>query len=145
MLIGASSGSTGGGVKVIRHVISLKKINQAFKNIVSPNTISLVRYNGNTVEQSFISHVMGFIIMYYFIVAVSTAIMMSLGLDAATSFGSVATCMGGIGPGFGTVGPASNFLHLPEVSKYFLSFLMVLGRLEIYSIIVIFTKWFWRD
>jgi trk system potassium uptake protein TrkH len=53
--------------------------------------------------------------------------------------------MGGIGPGFGSVGPASNFLHLPAISKYFLTFLMVLGRLEIYAILVLFMKWFWRD
>jgi trk system potassium uptake protein TrkH len=69
---------------------------------------------------------------------------MFTGLDAAASFGAAATCMGGIGPGFGTVGPASNFLHLSVAAKYFLTFLMVIGRLEIYSVLIIFTRSFWR-
>ena len=145
MLVGASSGSTGGGVKVIRHVISLKKIRESFRNLISPNTITVVRYNDEAIDQAYISEVMGFIIMYYFIIAVSTLTMMLSGLNPATSFGAVTTCMGGIGPGFGSVGPASNFFHLPVISKYFLTFLMVVGRLEIYSVLVIFMKWFWRD
>lgn len=145
MLVGASSGSTGGGVKVIRHVVSLKKIRESIRNLVSPNTLTVVRYNGQAIDQAYISEVMGFIIMYYFIIAASTLIMMLLGLNLSTSFGAVTTCMGGIGPGFGSVGPASNFLHLPAISKYFLTFLMVVGRLEIYSVLVIFMKWFWRD
>lgn len=144
MLIGASAGSTGGGVKVIRHLISVKKIRQYFKNIISPNTLNIIRYNGKAVAPDYISGVMAFIIMYYSIVVAGTLIMMLLGQDSATSFGAVVTSMGGIGPGFGTVGPASNFLHLSSASKYFLTFLMVLGRLEIYSILVIFTRWFWR-
>jgi len=145
MLIGASSGSTGGGVKVIRHVISLKKIKQLFRSVESQNTINPVRYNGNALEPGYVSEVIGFIIIYYFIIAVGTVAMISLGIDKATSFGAVTTCMGGIGPGFGQVGPAENFLHLPALSKYFLTLLMVLGRLEIYSVLVIFTRWFWRD
>ena len=145
MLIGASAGSTGGGVKVIRHLISLKKINQSIRNIISPNTLTVIRYNGKAVSPEYVSGVMAFIIMYYTIVAVGTFVMMAFGQDAATSFGAVATSMGGIGPGFGTVGPASNFLHLPEVSKYFLALLMVIGRLEIYAVLVLFTRWFWRE
>ncbi|MCD6354942.1 MAG: TrkH family potassium uptake protein [Prolixibacteraceae bacterium] len=145
MLIGASAGSTGGGVKVIRHLISLKKINQSIRNIISPKTLTVIRYNGKTVSSEYVSGVMAFIIMYYTIVAVGTFVMMAFGQDAATSFGAVATSMGGIGPGFGTVGPASNFLHLPEASKYFLALLMIIGRLEIYAVLALFTRWFWRE
>lgn len=143
MLIGASAGSTGGGVKVIRHLISLKKINHFFKNLISPNALRVVRYNGKTLDQNYISRVMAFIVMYYTIVIISTFVMMLLGQDAATSFGAVATSMAGIGPGFGTVGPADNFYHLPDLAKYFLTFLMLLGRLEIYSLLIIFTRSFW--
>ena len=144
MLIGASSGSTGGGVKVIRHVISLKKIRHSFQNLISPNRVYVLRYNGTAVNPEYVSGVLAFIIFYYLILAVSTLIMMAFGQDAATSFGASATCMGGIGPGFGAVGPVSNFLHLPEGAKYFLAFLMVIGRLEIYSVLIIFTRSFWR-
>ncbi len=144
MLIGASSGSTGGGVKVIRHLIAWKKIGHSFKNLVSPNRVYALRYNGAAVNPEYISSVLAFIIFYYLILAVSTLIMMLFGQDAATSFGASATCVAGIGPGFGTVGPVSNFLHLPEGAKYFLTFLMVIGRLEIYSVLIIFTRSFWR-
>lgn len=144
MLIGASAGSTGSGVKVIRHLISLKKIKQSFRNIISPKNITVIRYNRKSVNQAYVSEVMAFIIMYYIIVAISTLIMMAFGQDAATSFGAVATSMAGIGPGFGTVGPASNFLHLPGGAKFFLTFLMIIGRLEIYAVLVLFTRSFWR-
>lgn len=145
MLIGASAGSTGGGVKVIRHLIAFKRIRVAFKNIIYPNSIFFVKYNGNTVDQDSLSTIMTFIMMYFVILATSTIILMVTGLDAPSSFGAAATCMAGIGPGFGTVGPAANFLNIPEVSKYFLTFLMVLGRLELYTILVLFTKNFWRS
>ena len=144
MLTGASSGSTGGGVKVIRHLISLKKIRHSFKSLIKPNAVNVIRYNGSAVQPEYISGVLAFVILYYFILAVGTLIMMLFGQDAATSFGASATCMGGIGPGFGTVGPAGNFLHLPDGAKYFLTLLMVIGRLEIYSVLIIFTRTFWR-
>lgn len=144
MLIGASSGSTGGGVKVIRHSISLKKIKQMIQDIISPTTINVVRYNGKSVDDDYVSRVISFIVFYYGVVLIGTFVMLFFGQSMATSFGSVATCMGGIGPGFGTVGPASNFFHLPAISKYFLVFIMIVGRLEIYSVMVLFTRSFWK-
>ncbi len=144
MLIGASAGSTGGGVKVIRHLIALKSITQSFKLIFFPNSLQVVRYNGKTVSPDHVLSVMTFIIFYYAIVVFGTFVMTLLGQSWASSFGAVASCMGGIGPGFGTVGPVSNFLHLPEAAKYFLAFIMILGRLEIYSVLIIFSNWFWR-
>ena len=145
MLIGASAGSTGGGVKVIRHVIAFKKIKQSFKEISSPNAIHLIRYNNNVLDATYVNRIMAYILLYYTILATGTVVMVLLGNDPATSFGSVATCMAGIGPGFGTVGPVSNFLHLHDASKYLLTFFMVIGRLEIYSFIIIFTRTFWRN
>ncbi len=144
MLIGASAGSTGGGVKVIRHLIALKNIKQSFKHIFFPSSLQIIKYNGKTVSPDYVSSVLTFIIFYYAIVAFGTLVMILFGQSWATSFGAVATCMGGIGPGFGTVGPVSNFLHLPVGAKYFLSFIMIVGRLEIYSVLIIFTSWFWR-
>jgi len=145
MLIGASSGSTGGGVKVIRHLIAFKQIKQAVKEIIYPNTIKVIRYNGNHVNEELVQHILTFIFFYYLLVVTGTFVMMYWTEDLATSFGAVATSMAGIGPGFGTVGPVSNFLHLPDGAKYFLTLLMVVGRLEIYSLLVIFTPAFWQD
>ena len=145
MLIGASAGSTGGGVKVIRHVVAFKKIKQSIREIISPNAIHLIRYNDNVLEESYVSRIITYILFYYSILAFGTIIMIILGNDKSTSFGAVATCMAGIGPGFGSVGPASNFLHLHNASKYLLTFFMVIGRLELYSFIIIFTRTFWRN
>lgn len=94
MLIGASAGSTGGGVKVIRHFISLKRINQSYRELVSPSTVSVISYNGKTVDQTYIAGVMTFIVIYYSVVATGSFIMTALGNDVATSLGSVITCMG---------------------------------------------------
>ncbi|MFV0268019.1 MAG: TrkH family potassium uptake protein [Draconibacterium sp.] len=145
MLIGASAGSTGGGVKVIRHVIALKKMKLTFSEILSPNKVRLLHCNGQRVRDEYVTQIMTFIFVYYFVVLVGTMVMLLWTEDLATSFGAVATSMAGIGPGFGTVGPVSNFLHLPAGVKYFLTFLMLIGRLEIYSVIIIFTRTFWRD
>ncbi len=144
MLIGASAGSTGGGIKVIRHLISFKRIKQSLQNIIYPNSVISIRYNGNSVEQKHVSSIMAFIFLYFTILLLSTIVLLITGLDMPTSFGAAATCMAGIGPGFGEVGPVGNFLEIPGISKYFLTFLMVLGRLELYSILVIFTRSFWR-
>lgn len=145
MLIGASSGSTGGGIKVIRYVIAFKRFKHTFHEIFFPNRIHPIRYNGTSLKDEFIRQLMTFMTVYLLILSVSTLIMMLWTSDLATSFGSVATCMAGIGPGFGTVGPVNNFLHLPMGAKYFLTFLMLIGRLEIYVVLAIFSRTFWFD
>lgn len=146
MLIGASSGSTGGGVKVIRHLVIFKYIRTLYKTYFSPQTVvRVVHYNKNIVRPELIARVFTFVLIYYLILIIGTMIMMLWTHDLKTSFGAAATSMAGIGPGFGSVGPVSNFLHLPDGAKYFLASLMVLGRLEIYSILVIFTPSFWLD
>ncbi|WP_321348735.1 TrkH family potassium uptake protein [uncultured Draconibacterium sp.] len=146
MLIGASSGSTGGGVKVIRHLVVFKRIRTLYKEYFSSSTVvRVVHYNKNVVRPELINRVFTFVLFYYLIVIIGTMIMMLWTNDLKTSFGAVATSMAGIGPGFGTVGPVSNFLHLPDGAKYFLTALMVIGRLEIYSVLVLFTPSFWLD
>lgn len=145
MLVGASAGSTGGGVKVVRHLVALKRIRKAFIDLISPSSIHIIHYNGHKIEHNFISKIMGFVFLYYLIAAIGTFLMTLMGIDPETSFGAVITCMGGIGPGFGSVGPASNFFHLPGLAKYLLAVLMVIGRLEIYAILVLFTRSFWID
>lgn len=143
MLIGASSGSTGGGVKVVRHVIAYKKISQVCQKIISPKRIKLVRYNNHQISRKNVNRILNFIFVYYLIIAFGTVIMTLFTGEITTSFGSVATSLAGIGPGFGSVGPSSNFALLPQGAKYFLTFLMLVGRLEIFSVIAIFSRSFW--
>ena len=144
MLIGACAGSTGGGVKVIRHYINWQVIKKNLKQTIHPNAVCNVKYNNRILTTRQVTAVSNFILLYYTIVAVGTIAMIALGNDWGTSFGSVLTTMGGIGPGFGLVGPASNFGMLSDASKILLSFTMLLGRLEIFSVLTLFTSWFWR-
>jgi len=143
MLIGACAGSTGGGVKVIRHVISLQYLKRSIRRVIHPNAVFNVKYNKKIIGTSQISSVMTFIIIYYGVVIAGTFLLMLLGNSWPTSFGGVLTTMGGVGPGFGEVGPASNFSMLSDNSKYLLSFFMLLGRLEIFPVLSLFTSWFW--
>lgn len=144
MLIGACAGSTGGGVKVIRHYINWQVIKKSVKQNISPNSVCNVKYNGRILTTKQAAAVSTFILLYYGIVIIGTIAMIGLGNDWPTSFGSVITTMGGIGPGFGKVGPASNFSMLSDASKYLLSFTMLLGRLEIFPVLTLFTGWFWK-
>ncbi len=144
MLIGACAGSTGGGVKVIRHVINFQYLKQTIKRMLHPNAVFNIRYNNHILSNSQVTSVMTFIIIYYGIVVSGTFLLTALGNDWATSFGSVLTTMGGVGPGFGKVGPASNFAEISDTSKYLLSLFMLIGRLEIFPVLTLFTKWFWR-
>lgn len=144
MLVGACAGSTGGGVKVIRHVISLQYLRRSIRRVIHPKAVFNVKYNNKMLNTSQVSSVITFIIIYYGVVIIGTFIMMILGNSWPTSFGSVLTTMGGVGPGFGLVGPASNFSMLSDGSKYLLSFSMLLGRLEIFPVLTLFTGWFWR-
>mgnify|MGYP001074401800 CR=1 FL=1 len=144
MLIGASAGSTGGGVKVIRHVIVVKKIKHHFRSLIHPSAFLSIHYGKKPLAPDQVSGIIGFVILYYLIVLFGTLVLMALGYDFGTSFGSIATTMDGCGPGFGTVGPVNNFAHLSDTAKYILSVSMITGRLEIYPVLILFTHWFWR-
>jgi trk system potassium uptake protein len=100
--------------------------------------------NGKVLHESENSTILTFISMYFLVFIAGCLALMIIGIDGKTAGGSVATCMAGIGPGIGTVGPSSNFAHLPDVAKIILSFLMLLGRLEIYTVIILFSKSFWK-
>jgi trk system potassium uptake protein TrkH len=145
MFIGASSSSTGGGIKVIRVLISLKYIKQLFKKASHPRMVSVIKYNGKPVDPQVVRRVLAFIVMYLLIVVGSAFLLMINDVSATTSFGSVLTCMGGVGPGLELTGPASNFYALPDFSKWVLSFDMLVGRLEIFSVFVLFVPGFWKN
>ena len=144
MFIGASAGSTAGGVKIVRHVILLKNSLLELKRQIHPSAIIPVRYNGKAVTQDITFNVLAFIIIYILIFALGTLSMASTGVDFMTAVGATATSLGNIGPGIGAVGPVDNFAHLPGAGKWILSFLMLLGRLELFTVIILFTPYFWN-
>ena len=145
MFIGACAGSTGGGVKVIRNLIVVRKLGQSFRQLINPNAVCEIRYNQKIIKQEQVRSIITFVLIYYIAIAVGTSFLLLLGLDFGTSFGSSITTLGGIGPGFGSVGPAANFAHLPDAAKIFLSFNMLTGRLEIYAALVLLNPGFWKN
>lgn len=143
MFLGGSTGSTAGGIKMVRHLIMLKNIKRNFRQLCSPNAILPIRLNKKVISNETNRSVLTFIAVYFLVFLVGSLSLVLLGIDGETASSSVATCMAGIGPGIGTVGPVSNFAHLPDLGKIILSFLMLVGRLEIYTIIVLFSGSFW--
>jgi len=144
MFSGGSTGSTSGGIKMARHLIVLKNIQRAFSRLSHPKAVFPVRLNGKIVDESSNISILSFIALYIFLFIIGTIMITANGSDLITSSTSVATCMAGIGPGLGSVGPMSNFSGLPAISKVVLSLLMIIGRLEIITVFVLFSKSFWR-
>lgn len=144
LFIGGSAGSTGGGIKVVRHLLLFKNGYLELKRLVHPRAIIPVRLNGKAVSSEIISNVQAFFIIYILIFVLGSILLSLMGVDFISSVGAVATCLGNVGPGIGTVGPIANFNHLPELAKWLLSFLMLLGRLELFTVLIIFTPFFWK-
>ena len=144
MFSGGSTGSTSGGIKMARHLIVFKNIKSVFVRLVHPKTIPVVRLNGKLIDEKSNISIISFIVLYIFLFITGTVILAANGSDPVTSASSVATCMAGIGPGLGSVGPMSNFSDIPELSKVVLSLLMIIGRLEIMTVFVLFGKSFWK-
>lgn len=142
---GGSAGSTGGGIKIMRIVVLLKNSYYELKRLVHPKAVIPVRFNKRSVDAKIVTNVLAFFILYFVIFAVSSAIFTFIEPDMDSSIGAVATCLGNIGPGLGDVGPADNFHHIKPIGKWFLSFLMLLGRLELFTVLVLFAPSFWKE
>jgi len=145
MFFGGSAGSTGGGIKIVRIVLLLKNSALELKRLVHPNAVIPVRLNNKAVSQSIVTNVLAFVVFYILIFGVGTVIMSMMGFDMETSLGAVATSLGNIGPGLGDVGPSSTFADIPAFGKWFLSFLMLLGRLELFTVLMLFAPAFWKQ
>jgi trk system potassium uptake protein len=143
MFVGGSSGSTGGGIKVVRIHILIRNSLVEFKRLIHPHAVLPVRYNKTVLHTVTINNVLAFVILYIIIVAIGTVVLAFTGLDFESSFGAVATSIGNIGPGIGSVGPSFSFAHLTDFGKWLLSFMMLLGRLELFTVMIIFTRAFW--
>ncbi len=154
LFTGGSAGSTSGGVKIVRHALIFKNSVLEMKRLLHPRAVIPVRFNGKAVSQDIISKVLSFFILYVIIWGTSAAIMALIftiegqhdrEMIFETSLGAVIACLGNIGPAIGEVGPVDNFAHLPAVAKWFLSFLMIVGRLEIFTVLVLFSPFFWKE
>ena len=146
MFIGGCAGSTTCGVKIFRVQILYSFISNQLKKIIYPKGIFVLKYDRNPVDNKFIASVISFIFMYLVIFFIITALLSLTGLDFITSISGAATSISNVGPGLGSViGPNGNFSSLPDISKWILSLGMILGRLELFAILVLFLPSFWRN
>lgn len=143
LFTGASAGSTSGGVKIVRHLILVKNSILELKRQIHPSAVIPVRYNDRAVSDTITYNVAAFILIYLTVFSFGSLVMTLIGLDFMTAIGAVATTLGNVGPGLGTVGPVDNFSQITGVGKWFLSFLMLLGRLELFTVLILFTPYFW--
>ncbi|MBS9524430.1 TrkH family potassium uptake protein [Litoribacter ruber] len=144
LFAGASAGSTSGGIKFIRHLTFVKNSLLEFKRMVHPRAVVPLKINGERVTGKVITHIMNFLLIYLAIFVIGSMVMSFAGYDMLTSFGSVATSLGNVGPAVALVGPMDNFAFFSPFAKLFLCFLMLLGRLELFTILVLFSPYFWR-
>ena len=146
MFIGGCAGSTTCGIKIFRIQILYVFVVNQLKKIIYPKGIFLIKYDKNTIDDKFMASIISFIFLYLVIFFLLTALLTLSGLDFVTSISGAATSISNVGPGLGsTIGPSGNFANLPEFSKWILSFGMILGRLELFALLVLFLPSFWKD
>jgi trk system potassium uptake protein TrkH len=144
LFAGGCAGSTAGGIKFIRHTVFLKNTWLEFKRIVHPRAIVPLIINGERVTGRIINNIMNFLLIYLLTFVVGAMVMSLLGYDLATSLGAVAACLSNVGPAIGKVGPMDNYAFFSPAAKIVLSAIMLLGRLELFTILILFTPFFWR-
>ena len=145
MFLGGSTGSTTGGIKMARHLISLKNIRNVLIKLHHPNAVVPIKLNGQTVSENTINQIVVFIALYMLIFLAGNLLMQISGISIREASGAAATCLAGIGPGLGASGNMGNYAHFNTVAKLTMMILMISGRLEIFTIITIFTKTFHRN
>ena len=145
MFFGASAGSTAGGVKIVRHIIMIKNSFLEFKRTLHPNAIIPVRYNGKSVSQDIVFNIMAFFILYLIVFALGALVFGFLGLDYQSALGVAASSLGNVGPAFGQLSPVNNYDSLPSLGKWWSALLMLLGRLELFTVLILFTPYFWKN
>ena len=146
MFIGGCAGSTTCGVKIFRFQILYLFIINQLKKIIYPKGIFIIKYDDNPLNEKFISSIISFIFFYFVIFFLLTALLSLSGLDFITAISGAATSISNVGPGLGPeIGPNGNFSSLPDISKWILSVGMILGRLELFAILVLFLPSFWRN
>lgn len=144
MFVGGMAGSTGGGIKVLRQLLLVKNAMLELRRALHPQAIIPVRFNGQAVSQDIIFKVMAFFQIYIMVFILGILTMSLLGLDFNSAVGASIATLGNIGPGLGVVGPVGNYADIHDLGKWFLSFMMLVGRLELFTIMILFSSAFWR-
>ncbi len=145
MFLGGSAGSTSGGVKVVRQLILIKNGFLEFKRALHPNAILPVRYNNKSVSGDIVFNILGFFILYMLSFIVGALVFSMLQMDFESAIGLSASSLGNVGPAFGEFGPVNNYAALPSLGKWWASFLMLIGRLELFTVLILLTPFFWRN
>ena len=144
MFYGGCAGSTGGGMKQVRFLLLIKQSGAEIKRLIFPHAVLPIRVNERVVPPEVMTNVLGFFFFFIGIFAIVTCIMTTLGLDLVSAAGATIATMGNIGPGLGSVGPTDNYAHIHTAGKFVLSFCMLLGRLELYTVLILFSPNFWK-
>lgn len=142
--LGGSAGSTSGGIKVMRHILIIKNGLLEFKRTLHSHAVLPVRYNHRTVKEHIVYNVVAFFVLYMLLFIVGALVLGALGLDFESAIGGAASSLGNVGPALGSLNPVSNFNGLPMLGKWWCSFLMLAGRLEIFTVLILLTPYFWR-
>ena len=140
----ASSGSTGGGIKMIRTLILFKQAGREFTKLLHPSAVNPMKIGGQVVPNNIVFSVLGFIFLYFMTVATLTFALMASGLDFISALTAIIACINNAGPGLGVVGPATNYAALTNFETWICTLAMLAGRLEIFTLLIIFTPGFWR-
>ena len=144
MLIGSSAGSTGGGIKVVRLQLLCKSMVREIRRTVHPRSVNTIRFDGRAVDESVISSTLAFFFAYIFVLLASTLIVSLDGFSFETNFTAVVATLSNIGPGLDMVGPMGNFSQFSDLSKIVLSLCMLIGRLEVFPILMLAAPSAWR-
>lgn len=142
--LGGSAGSTSGGIKVMRHILIIKNGILEFKRTLHPNAIIPVRFNNKTVKEKIVYNIIGFFVLYMLLFIIGALVLGSLGLDFESAVGGAASSLGNVGPALGSLNPVSNFNSLPMLAKWWCGFLMLAGRLELFTVLILLTPYFWK-
>jgi len=145
MFLGGSAGSTSGGVKVVRHLLMIKNGLLEFKRTLHPRAIIPVRYNNKSVSEQIVYNILGFFILYMLLFIIGALVLGFVGLDFESAVGGAASSLGNVGPGLGTLNPLENYNSIPAFGKWWCAFLMLLGRLELFTVLILLTPFFWRN
>ncbi len=142
--LGGSAGSTAGGIKVMRHLLIIKNGLLEFKRTLHTNAIIPVRYNNKTVPENIVYNIIAFFVLYMLLFIIGSLVLGALGLDFESAVGGAASSLGNVGPALGTLNPLVNFNSLPALGKWWCGFLMLLGRLELFTVLILFSPYFWK-
>ncbi len=144
MFVGGSMGSTAGGMKVARFVIYSKALIRELHRMIYPHAVEKVRINGTPIDQKLVFNLFSFGLVWSALFVFGSLVMAASGYDLPTATSASVSALGNIGPGLAQVGPTANWAHLPAIAKWVMSLLMLVGRLEVFSVLILFTPWVWR-